>query len=93
LKKQSEIVKLKMNVCISDGFVCFTKNEIHQILGLCEHVNDLTKQLQERSDFEAIHQEKISVRNFLFFLCREKLRRILDIRSYCRGYATLATKT
>ncbi len=64
LKKQYEIVKLKMNVGISDAFVCFTNNEINRILGLCEHVNDLTKQLREKSDFEAINQEKILVEIF-----------------------------
>jgi hypothetical protein len=53
-----------MNVGISDAFVCFTNNEINRILGLCEHVNDLTKQLREKSDFEAINQEKILVEIF-----------------------------
>ena len=61
MKGQFEIVKLKMNVGLSDALFCFNNNEINRILGLCEHVNDLTKQLREKTDFEAINQEKISV--------------------------------
>jgi hypothetical protein len=57
-----------MNVGISDAFFCFTNDEIDQLLGLCEHVNDLTKQLREKSDFEAINQEKVLVDIFILFI-------------------------
>jgi hypothetical protein len=57
-----------MNVGISDALFCFTSSDINRLLGLCEHVNDLTKQLRERSDFETINQEKILVGGF-FFTC------------------------
>lgn len=50
-----------MNVGISDGFFYYTNSEIHQILGLCDHINDLTRQLREKSDYEVINQEKILV--------------------------------
>jgi hypothetical protein len=56
-----------MNVGIVDAFFCFTNDEIDNLLGLCEHVNDLTKQLREKSDFQAINQEKVLVKIFLFF--------------------------
>lgn len=61
LKRRFVIVKLKMNVGISDGFFYYTNSEIHQILGLCDHINDLTRQLREKSDYEVINQEKILV--------------------------------
>ena len=66
MKKQYEIVKLKMNVGITDAFFCFPDNEVDRLLGLCEHIHDLTKQLREKSDFEAINQEKILVRKTSF---------------------------
>lgn len=50
-----------MNVGFSDAFLCFANSDINQLLGLCEHVSDLTKQLREKSDYEAINQEKILV--------------------------------
>ncbi len=57
-----------MNVGISDAFFCFTNDEIDKLLGLCEHVNDLTKQLREKSDFEAINHEKVLVDIFILFI-------------------------
>ena len=50
-----------MNVGRSSDFVCFNRYQLNQLLGLCEHVNDLTRQMREKTDFEAINQEKISV--------------------------------
>ncbi|CAF3889531.1 unnamed protein product [Rotaria sp. Silwood2] len=48
-----------MSVGISDALLCFTNSEINRLLGLCEHVHDLTTQLREKSDYEAINQEKV----------------------------------
>ena len=61
------IVKLKMNVGLSDALFCFADSDINRLLGLCEHVHDLTKQLREKSDYEAISQEKLLV-YFIFVL-------------------------
>ncbi|CAF4268716.1 unnamed protein product, partial [Rotaria magnacalcarata] len=47
------------NVGISDGLLYFTNSEINRILGLCEHANDLTKQLREKSNYDVINKERI----------------------------------
>lgn len=61
------------------------------LLGLGERVDDLTKQLRDKNDFETIHQEKVLVGANVSLLCRHSS--LVEFRSYCGWYATLATKT
>lgn len=58
MKKPFEIVKLRMNVSVEEILI---QGQYPLFIGLCEQVDDLEKQIREKSDFEAISQEKILV--------------------------------
>ena len=64
------------------------------IVGLYEHVSDLTNELREKTSHDFINKEKILVGCSTFFHSQMIARCFsLDVRSDCGGYSTLARET
>lgn len=63
---------------------------------LCERINDLTRELNEKKSIDEISREKVLVRIRFFFRWNKNYVDLffsLDLRSYCCRYTTLATET